>query len=888
MNLPTRYLVAATAPVVAALLILVTWPFFEDSPLALFIIVVTVAAWYGGLKPGLLSLVLSFVLAEFIFVRFFSSLFARQGDIVYLITLLAIGISTSVLSELLHRAKSRAEENLSSIQLAEFKAKQMAAIVQTSSDAIISKNLDGIVESWNQGAVEMFSYTADEMIGQSVMRLIPEQYQHDEEMLLSRIARGERVQHFETQRIRKDGTLIDVDLSVSPILNSEGKVVGASKVLRDITNRKQVEQALKTSEERLRLAIAATKLGTWQLDIKTRQRTWSAKSRKLFGLGPEVELTDEYILPLIHPDDFERLQQALSDALLPGSKRELHLEFRIVREPEKEIRWIESQGHVLYENGEPMRVIGTMLDITDRKVAEQALQQERRLLRTLIDMLPDYVYLKDTESKFLACNKACAHLMAMSSPSELFGKTDADFYPAELAEQFRADEVKVLAGTPLYNKEENFTRPDGTPNILLTTKLPIRNSNGEVTGLVGYGRNITAEREAEKARLTSEARLDFALQTSKIGAWQMRLSDRTISRTLIHDQIFGYHDLLPEWTYETALDHVLPEDRADVDRSFHEALATKTTWNLEFRIRRADGEIRWIWSAGGQELNSEGKPERVSGIIQDISSRKKTEEEIRKLNESLEQRVEERTAQLQTAVKELEAFSYSVSHDLRAPLRHINGFSNALLEDYGDQLDDVGRGYLNEIRGASKEMGQLIDDVLNLAYVTRSQMHHESVNLTEMSRRVFADLVKHNPERQVQFRAQDGLIVTGDRRLLRIVMLNLLGNALKFSSRKPRAEIEFGSREAQGQLTYFVRDNGAGFDMAYVGKLFSAFQRLHTVTEFEGTGIGLATVQRIIHRHGGRVWAEGVVGVGATIYFTLGHQTDRLDANRRLGRLSTN
>lgn len=226
-------------------------------------------------------------------------------------------------------------------------------------------------------------------------------------------------------------------------------------------------------------------------------------------------------------------------------------------------------------------------------------------------------------------------------------------------------------------------------------------------------------------------------------------------------------------------------------------------------------------------------------------------------------------AQLQAANKELEAFSYSVSHDLRAPLRSIDGFSQALLEDYADKLDKQAKDYLVRVRAGSQRMGQLIDDILNLSQVTRSEMRHETVNLSELASTVVAELQRAEPERQVIFVIPQDLTTNGDTRLLRIVLENLLGNAWKFTAKRSEARIELGVANNDGQAAYFVRDDGAGFDMAYAGKLFGAFQRLHATTEFRGSGIGLATVQRIIHRHGGRIWAEGQVDKGTTFYFTL-------------------
>jgi light-regulated signal transduction histidine kinase (bacteriophytochrome) len=286
-----------------------------------------------------------------------------------------------------------------------------------------------------------------------------------------------------------------------------------------------------------------------------------------------------------------------------------------------------------------------------------------------------------------------------------------------------------------------------------------------------------------------------------------------------------------------------------------------------------NGEVR-IFLLSAEIIELDGQPHLITASV-DITERKQAEEEVQRLNEELEQRVVDRTAQLRAVNRELEAFSYSVSHDLRAPLRHINGFSQAVLEDYADKLDETGRGYLQEVRSASQEMAQLIDDVLELARVTRSEMRREAVNLSAKARVVVDDLQKTDAVRRVKVHIEDGLQTHGDKRLLKILLINLLGNSWKFTAKREAAEITFGQEQRDGETVYFVRDNGAGFDMAYANKLFGAFQRLHSSSEFEGTGIGLATVQRIVHRHGGRVWAEGKVNQGATFYFTLANSKER-------------
>jgi PAS domain S-box-containing protein len=256
----------------------------------------------------------------------------------------------------------------------------------------------------------------------------------------------------------------------------------------------------------------------------------------------------------------------------------------------------------------------------------------------------------------------------------------------------------------------------------------------------------------------------------------------------------------------------------------------------------------------------------VISVIRDVTARRRTEEQVRALNERLERRV----AELAAVNKELESFSYSVSHDLRAPLRSIDGFSQALVEEYAGQLDDTAMDYLCRIRAGAQRMGQLIDDLLDLSRVTRREMRHDDVDLSALAGAVMAELIEAEPDRPVDVHIAEGLRGRGDPALLRLLLENLLGNAWKFTARQAPARVEVGVQRTEDRLVYYVRDNGVGFDMAYADKLFGAFQRLHAANEFPGTGIGLATVQRIALRHGGEVWAHSELGRGATFFFTLG------------------
>jgi PAS domain S-box-containing protein len=420
----------------------------------------------------------------------------------------------------------------------------------------------------------------------------------------------------------------------------------------------------------------------------------------------------------------------------------------------------------------------------------------------------------------------------------------------------------------------------------------------ELSGDLAYGlstlRTRAARRQAEDEIRQLNATLEQRV-ADRTAALEREIVERTRAQVEIEDLYnsapCGYHSLganglfLRVNNYELQLfgyaredligkrglaDLLTPASREIFSAEFPRLLESGRVRNLELEVTRRDGSAVPVLVSATAVHDAHGQFVMARSSLLDIAERKQAEARIQTLNETLSLRATE----LEATNRELEAFSYSVSHDLRAPLRSIDGFSLALVEDYGAQLSGHAQDYLQRVRQAAQRMATLIDDLLNLSRVTRSELRLDQVDLSALARSVAAELQQAEPDRPATFVIAPELTARGDQRLLGIVLTNLLGNAWKFTGQREQPRIEFGASGPDSEREFFVRDNGAGFDMAYVQRLFGAFQRLHEQNQFPGSGIGLATVQRIIHRHGGTIWAEGQLNQGATFYFTLGHQHD--------------
>jgi PAS domain S-box-containing protein len=511
-------------------------------------------------------------------------------------------------------------------------------------------------------------------------------------------------------------------------------------------------------------------------------------------------------------------------------------------------------------------VLSAIRDVSERKQAQEELRLSNEKLHLMVLGVKDYAILMlDPEGRITTWNAGAERIKGYRA-EEIIGEHFSKFYtPEDVAAAKPSRELKIATDQGRFEEEGWRVRKDGSlfwASVIITA---LHDPSGRLRGFGKVTRDITERRQSAEALKVSEERLKTAVEAAKLGVWDLDLITDQAFRSPRHDQIFGFESLQPNWGVEIAMTHIVPEDHERFRASLAEAFQT-SDFLLECRIHRAsDRSLRWISAQGRVYRDLAGKPVRMMGVVADITDRKQREQEFERHRKELAKS----NSDLAAANNELESFSYSVSHDLRAPLRTIDGFSHALLEDCADRLDDTGKTHLNRIRAATQRMGMLIDDLLNLSRLSRTEMHVQSVDISAMAFSVADEIQKSQPERQIELRIEDGLKTTADPGLLRAVLENLLSNAWKFTSKRASAHIEFGVTRENGTPAYFVRDDGAGFDPAYSDRLFGAFQRLHSMSEFAGTGVGLATVQRIVHRHGGRIWAESAVDRGATFYFTL-------------------
>ena len=643
-------------------------------------------------------------------------------------------------------------------------------VVERASDGIVLVRPDGILFA-NAAFCEMTGYTQDELVRVPVVELVcPDQREAMADRARRRLAGEPVASSYEVDLRRKDGSLFGVDLSVG-VVEIDGEPTDLI-VARDITERRQAEQALRDSQALRDRAEAIAHVGSWRWDIGTRLATWSPEMYRLFDVDPDD--FDGDFAPIlesrVHPDDRDSLRAAIERAA--AGNGDGVVEYRLVHRDGSE-HILRGEGSAEHDaSGTLAAISGFYQDVTERRRAEQTLREAEERYRSLFEQSPIPLW----EEDFSAVR------------DWLDAQGDVDDWAAYF---------------------------DGQPEHAVTCAGLVRILACNRSSLRLFGASSREELNLESSRYFNE---------ESYGPFR----DEIV--TLAHGGT----------SYAAEVPIVDPEGVRRV---------------VDLRLNVIPGH--------------EERLDRVLVSFTDVSEQRAAEAEIRRLNEELQRRVVSRTEQLEAATRELEALAYSIAHDVRAPLRTIDGFSAAVMEDEASRLSDEGVTALRRVRGAAQTLARLLDDLMGLSHVSRRDLVRRPVDLSSLASEVGEECAGDHPSRQVELTVASGLIADADPNLVRLIFRELLGNAWKFTAPNPAAHVEVGALDAGGERAFFVRDDGVGFDMRYAEHLFGVFQRMHPPGQFEGDGVGLATVQRLVRRHGGRAWAESEPGRGTTVCFTL-------------------
>lgn len=728
---------------------------------------------------------------------------------------------------------------------------RLAAIVHSSNDAIISKTLNSIITSWNEGAQRIFGYTPEEMIGQPVTKLIPSDRLNEEALIIDRLRKGEVVEHFETKRITKDNQLIDVSLTISPVKDSKGKIIGASKIARDITTQKKLEQTIRESEERFRMTIEATKLGTWEYDPSTTTLICSSESRKICGLPENVDPTFEMIADHIVEEDKNLFYEEIKSAIDYRNNGRFDMQLRVKRYNDKDIRWLRAQGKVFFSEGlQPARLIGTMLDITDEKMQELELKSSVELFTTMAENVPAMIWMSGDDRYADYFNKTWL---------EFTGRTQEEESNERWLENVHPDDVQrcVDGYNEAYREqrghyvEYRLKRHDGQYRWIADNSVPRYNSDGTFAGFISACIDIDDQKNFREKIMESELRLKTISNASPVGLW---MTDAT-------GQCLFVNETWIDWTgvpFEKQMgmgwfDAVMESDRQDAWDLFLRCLTIREKYHVEFRITRPDGTIHWCLTEGFPYFNMDGDFAGYAGSVTDIT-------EIRKMEERKDD------------------FIKMASHELKTPITSIKGYVQLLLNIYNEFNEDkfqsskpIVRSSLQTISKQVSKLTRLVSELLDLSRIEsgKLELHKTEFDLSDLVEETVQDVRYTTSSHALIVHCDFDRNIYADKDRISQVLLNLLTNAIKYSPAADNVEIFVEGDDKKVKIR--VRDQGIGIDKKDHEKIFHRFYRVEGKSEqtYPGFGIGLFIASEIVQRHGGSIQVSSKKNEGAEFVVTL-------------------